>query len=145
MANLVAKAEIDIAASAAQVWEALTDPEMIAKYFFGTRVETDWQPGSPIVWKGEYQGKAYEDRGDVVEVEPNQRLTVTHFSPMTGLPDEPENYHTITYEIDNLGDTTRLSLSQDNNKDEAEVEHATENWSVMLSGLKKTVEERRST
>jgi uncharacterized protein YndB with AHSA1/START domain len=139
MANLVAKAEIDIAASAAQVWEALTDPEMIAKYFFGTRVETDWQPGSPIVWKGEYQGKAYEDRGDVVEVEPNQRLTVTHFSPMTGLPDEPENYHTITYEIDNLGDTTRLSLSQDNNKDEAEVEHATENWSVMLGGLKKTV------
>jgi uncharacterized protein YndB with AHSA1/START domain len=145
MANLVAKAEIDIAASAAQVWDALTDPEMIARYFFGTRVETDWQPGSPILWKGEYQGKAYEDRGTVVEVEPHQRLTVTHFSPTTGLPDEPENYHTITYEIDDRGDGTHLSLSQDNNKDEAAAQHATENWSTMLDGLKNTVEERRST
>lgn len=144
MANLVAKADIDIAASAAQVWEALTDPEMIAQYFFGAKVETDWQRGSPIVWKGEYEGKTYEDKGEVVDVEPTKRLKVTHFSPLSGLPDEPENYHTLSYEIDDRGDTTHLSLSQDNNTDAAQVEQATKNWSTMLDGLKKTVEERQS-
>ncbi len=140
MANLIATVEIDIAAPPAQVWKALTDPEVIARYFFGSKVDTDWQPGSPIVWKGEYEGKAYEDRGEVLEVETNRRLKVTHFSPMTGLPDDPENYHTITYEIDDRGDTTHLSLSQDNNRDDAEAQHATENWATMLDGLKRTVE-----
>lgn len=140
MANVIATAQVDIAAPAARVWEALTDPAIIARYFFGTTVETDWQPGSPITWRGEYQGKAYEDKGKVVEVEPGRRLKVTHFSPMTGLPDEPGNYHTIVYEIDERGGTTHLSLSQDNNGDDAEAQRATQNWQMMLSGLKKTVE-----
>ncbi len=144
MANLVAKMEVDVVAPAAEVWHALTDPAVIAEYFFGTKVETDWQPGSPITWSGEYEGKAYQDKGEVVEVEPNQRLTVTHFSPMSGLPDEAENYHTITYEIEARGDTSRLSMSQDNNADEAEVEHARQTWSAMLDGLKSTVEGRRA-
>ncbi len=144
MANLVARAEVDLAASAAQVWEALTSPAVIAEYFFGTKVETDWQPGNPIRWTGEYEGTAYEDRGQVIEVEPHRRLTVTHFSPLTGLPDKPENYHTITYAIQERGGTTHLSLTQDNNKDEAEVRHASQTWSTMLDGLKATVERRRS-
>lgn len=140
MANVIATAEIDIAAPASRVWEALTDPAIIARYFFGTTVETDWKPGSRITWRGEYQGKAYEDKGQVVEVDPGRRLKVTHFSPMTGLPDEPGNYHTIVYEIDEHGGTTHLSLSQDNNGDDAEAQRATQNWQMMLTGLKKTVE-----
>lgn len=140
MANVIATAEIDIAAPASRVWEALTDPAIIARYFFGTTVETDWKPGSRITWRGEYQGKAYEDKGHVVEVDPGRRLKVTHFSPMTGLPDEPGNYHTIIYEIDEHGGTTHLSLSQDNNGDDSEAQRATQNWQMMLTGLKKTVE-----
>jgi uncharacterized protein YndB with AHSA1/START domain len=143
MANLVAKTEIDIAAPAAEVWQALTDPELIAEYFFGSKVETDWQPGSQITWSGEYEGKSYQDKGEVVEVEPDRRLVVTHFSPLSGQPDEPENYHTLTYEIDERGDSSHVSMSQDNNQDEDEVEHSRENWSTMLAGLKKTVEGRR--
>lgn len=140
MANEIATAQIDIAAPAAQVWQALTDPEIITRYFFGTTVVTDWQPGSPIVWQGEYQGRPYQDKGQVLEVEPGRRLKVTHFSPMTGLPDAPENYHTVTYQIDERGGTTHLSLSQDNNGDEAEAQRATRNWEAILAGLKKTVE-----
>lgn len=144
MANLVAKTEIDIAAPAADVWQALTDPELIAEYFFGSKVETDWQPGSPITWSGEFDGKSYEDKGEVVEVDPERRLVVTHYSPLSGQPDEPENYHTLTYEIDERGDSSHVSMSQDNNKSEDEVEHSQENWSAMLAGLKKTVEGRHS-
>jgi uncharacterized protein YndB with AHSA1/START domain len=141
MANITATAETEIDASAAQVWRALTEPEIIARYFFGTKVETDWQPGSPIIWRGVYQGKSYEDKGRVLDVEPHQLLKFTHFSPMSGLPDKPESYHTLTFRLDEHGQTTRVLLTQDNNGDEAEAQQAAENWQMMLGGLKKTVEE----
>lgn len=138
--NVIAKAEIDVTAPVASVWKALTDPGIIAKYFFGSQVCTDWQPGSPIVWQGEYEGKQYEDKGEILEVEQNRLLRMTHFSPMAGLPDEPENYHTLTYTLDERGGSTHVSLSQDNNGSEAEAERATANWATMLEGLKSTVE-----
>jgi uncharacterized protein YndB with AHSA1/START domain len=140
MPDFTATAETEIAASTAQVWKALTDPEIITQYFFGTQVETDWQPGSPIFWRGEYQGKSYEDRGRVLEIDPLRRLKVTHFSPMTGLPDTPENYHTLTFELTEHGDATRVLLTQDNNGDEAEAQRANQNWQTMLDGLRRTVE-----
>lgn len=138
--TFVAKAQIDVAAPASEVWHAMTDPETIAKYFFGSQVQTNWQPGSPIVWKGEYDGEHYEDKGKILDVEPSRLLRVTHFSPMTGLPDKPENYHTLTYELTERGGTTHVSLTQANNGSEAEAERATANWAAMLDGLKKTVE-----
>jgi uncharacterized protein YndB with AHSA1/START domain len=140
MANLIAEAQIDIAAPPSTVWNALTDPTLIAKYFFGSQVQTDWKPGSPIVWKGQFDGKSYEDRGTILDVEPNRLLRVTHFSPMSGQPDEPENYHTLTYVLDEHAGNTRVSLSQDNNGTEAEARRATANWTTMLEGLKQTVE-----
>lgn len=138
--NVIAKAEIDVTAPVASVWKALTDPGIIAKYFFGSQVRTDWQPGSPIVWQGEYEGKQYEDKGEILEVEQNRLLRMTHFSPMAGLPDEPDNYHTLTYTLDERGGSTHVSLSQDNNGSEAEAERATANWARLLEGLKSTVE-----
>jgi uncharacterized protein YndB with AHSA1/START domain len=140
MAKLVATAEIDIAATVAQVWSALTDPAQIKKYSFGAEVETDWQPGSTIVWKGEYQGKTFQDKGRILEVEPNKRLKLTHFIPMSGQPDTPESYHTVIYELEERGGMVHLSLSQDNNGSEAEAEHASATWASMLAGLKDTVE-----
>ena len=89
MAGIVATAETDVIASPARVWSALTDPAQIKRYMFGSEVETDWKPGSTIVWKGEYQGRAYQDKGQVVEVEPGRRLVVTHFSPLSGQDDVP--------------------------------------------------------
>ncbi len=140
MAGLVAIAEIDIAASPSQVWTALTDPEQIKTYMFGSQVDTDWQPGSRIVWKGVYEGKPYEDKGEIVEIEPLRRLKVTHFSPMSGQEDAPENYHTLTYELEQRGDKTHVSLSQDNNATEEEAKHSRGNWETMLTSLKEVVE-----
>jgi len=140
MANIVATAETDISASPARVWSALTDPAQIKRYMFGSQVETDWKPGSPIVWKGEYQGNAYQDKGQIVEVEPQRRLVVTHFSPMSGQPDAPENYHTLTYVLEPRGEGTHVSLSQDNNASEEEAAHSRDNWAAMLSALKKVIE-----
>jgi uncharacterized protein YndB with AHSA1/START domain len=65
-AGFVATAETEIEAPPKRVWTALTDPDEIEKYMFGSHVVTDWKPGSPIVWKGEYEGKKYEDKGKVL-------------------------------------------------------------------------------
>jgi uncharacterized protein YndB with AHSA1/START domain len=140
MTGVVATADVDINAPAQKVWTALTDPDTIARYMMGSRVKTDWQPGSTITWSGEYQGRPYEDKGEVVEVEPGRRLVVTHFSPLTGQKDEPGNYHTVRYELDEKGGRTHVSLTQDNNGSQDEAEHSAQNWSMMLNGLKDVVE-----
>ena len=81
MAGIVATAEIDIAAEPDRVWEMLPDPAAVKQWMFGTELETDWQVGGPIVWKGEYEGNAYEDKGEVLAVRRTARLSVSHFSP----------------------------------------------------------------
>jgi uncharacterized protein YndB with AHSA1/START domain len=140
MTGFVATAEVDISASPQRVWKALVDPEQIERYFFGSHVESDFRPGSSIVWKGEYDGTAYEDRGEVVEVWPARRLRLTHFSPLSGQEDVPENYHELVYVLEPQGTRTHLTLTQDNNGSPAEAEHSAENWKSMLIGLKDLVE-----
>jgi uncharacterized protein YndB with AHSA1/START domain len=140
MADGEANAEVTVDSPAHEVWRALTEPDLIAQYMFGSQVETDWKVGSPIVWKGEYEGRAYEDKGEVLAVEPDRMLQVTHFSPMTGQPDVPENYHRVTYEISADGDRSTLRLTQDNAGSAEEAEHSSANWQMMLDGLKRVVE-----
>jgi uncharacterized protein YndB with AHSA1/START domain len=142
MADHVATAEADIDAPGEKVWDALTDPEQIKQYMFGSTVSTDWKPGSPIVWKGEYEGKTYEDRGEIVEVERPRRLELTHFSSASGLEDRPENYHTLVYELEERDGKTHLSLSQDNNPTEEAADRSRANWETMLESLKQVVEGR---
>lgn len=139
-ADHVATVEIDISASPAQVWSALTDPEQIKKFMFGTDVQTDWQQGSSIVWKGVYEGKEYEDKGQILEIDQGRLLKVTHFSPLSGQPDVPENYHTLVYALEDRGSTTHLTLSQDNNASEEEAEHSRGMWAMLLDGIKEVVE-----
>jgi uncharacterized protein YndB with AHSA1/START domain len=140
MADYVATAETQIDAPRDKVWTALTDPQQIKEYMFGSEVVTDWKQGSPIVWKGEYEGNKYEDKGEIVEIEPERRLKVTHFSPLSGQEDRPENYHTLLYELEERGGRTRVSLSQDNNASKEAAEHSQANWEKMLAGLKQVAE-----
>ena len=132
---------ITIDAPKAEVWDALTKPEKVKQYMHGTNMSTDWKPGSPITWKGEWKGKPYEDKGKVIEVEPKKRLKYTHWSPMGGSEDKPENYHTVTYELRGDDGSTTLTLRQDNNASQAEADKmAEENWGPVLDGLKETAE-----
>ena len=140
--NLVALASIKINAPASKVWQALTDPQAIKQYMFGTRVVTDWQEGSPISWKGEWQGRQYEDKGIILQFEPEKKLQYSHFSPLSGLPDKPENYHQVTVELTADGNQTRVSLAQDNNETEDERAHSQQNWEMMLESLKKFLEDK---
>lgn len=138
--DLTARASARIAAPADRVWRALTDPAEVKKYFFGTDLRSDWKPGSPISWRGEWQGRKYEDKGKVLEAERPRRLKYTHFSPLSGQEDRPENYHTITVELEPEGAGTRVTLTQDGNADAKARDHSQENWSMVLEGLRKLLE-----
>jgi uncharacterized protein YndB with AHSA1/START domain len=140
--GLVAKAGITINAPASKAWDALINPDLIKEYMFGATVESEWKLGSPITWKGQWKGKAYEDKGRILEIQPGHRLQYSHFSPLSGAADRPENYHNVT--IDVVGDDgpVRVELSQDNNKTPEAAEESRRNWMTMLEGLKRTVEAR---
>jgi uncharacterized protein YndB with AHSA1/START domain len=137
----IAKATISINAPIEKVWEALTKPELIKQYLFGTEVTTDWQVGSPITYKGVWEGKAYEDKGKVLQNEPGKLLVSTFWSSLSGVPDIPENYQTVCYELSSENGGTRLTLTQDNNDSEEGAKHSEQNWNMVLEGLKKLVEE----
>ena len=113
---------------------------MLGLYMFGADVTSQWREGSPIVWKGEFKGKAYEDKGTILRIEPETLLQYSHFSPLSGKPDQPESYHTVTIELSGAGDRTHVVLTQDNNPTEQAREHSEKNWRTMLEGLKKYVE-----
>jgi len=136
----IARATATINAPASKVWDALTKPEQIKQYMFGTQVTTDWRVGSPITYKGEWKGKSYEDKGKVLEVEPHKRLVSTFWSSLAGLPDSPENYKTVDYELAPDGDRTKLTITQDNNASQEEAQEAEQNWRMVLDGIKKLLE-----
>lgn len=132
----VATSTITIDAPTERVWAVLTDRDAIKEFMFGTDVETDWTIGAPIVWRGVWEGKAYEDKGVVLEFEPGRRLVNTHFSPLSGQDDAPENYHTLTWTLEGEAGTTELTLSQDNNASLEEAEHSKGMWDSLVKDVK---------
>jgi uncharacterized protein YndB with AHSA1/START domain len=138
--NCIAKTEIEIDAPANRVWDALVNPARIKEYMFGTNVISDWKEGSPIIWKGEWKGKKYEDKGVIRKLQPERVLQYTHFSPLASQPDQPENYHTVTIELSDEQRHTHLALSQDNNPNDEARAHSEENWRMMLTSMKKILE-----
>jgi uncharacterized protein YndB with AHSA1/START domain len=138
--DFIAKASINIHAPASKVWEALTRPELIKQYLFGTQVATDWQVGSHITYKGVWQGKPYEDKGKILQVEPGKLLVSTFWSSLSGDPDIPENYKTVRYELSPAEGGTMLTVIQDNNATQEEASHSEQNWKMVLEGIKKLVE-----
>jgi uncharacterized protein YndB with AHSA1/START domain len=136
--NLVASASVEVNAPIDDVWNALITPSAIRKYMFDAAVTTSWREGEPIVWKGQWNGKPFEDKGIVLQVQPPLLLKYSHFSPKG--EEEPFNYHIVTIELKAAGEQTRVSLTQDNNPTDTARQHSEKNWQTMLNGLKRVVE-----
>lgn len=85
----MARTRVRIDAPIAEVWDALINPEVIRKYMFGTEVVSEWKVGRPIVWKGVWKGKPYEDKGTILELKPEHTIRYSHLSPLSGLPNVP--------------------------------------------------------
>lgn len=118
----------------------LTDPKLIKGYLHGTDAQTDWQVGSPIAWRGEWKGTSYEDKGTILVFEPPRRLSMTHWSPMTGEEDTPENYHVVTYELEPGIDEVNLTLIQGQCPSQEVADGMVKGWKAILEVLKEQAE-----
>jgi uncharacterized protein YndB with AHSA1/START domain len=140
--DFVATSSVTVEASPSRVWGVITDPAATREFMFGTELATDWSVGGPITWSGSWEGRDYEDKGVVLEVEPDRKLVYTHFSPLSGEEDKPENYHTLTWMLQDQGGRTLLSLSQDNNRTAEAAEHSQGMWDKLVADVKRIAESR---
>jgi uncharacterized protein YndB with AHSA1/START domain len=119
-----------------KVWDALTNPQ----YFFGSELITTWQPNTPIVFKGEWEGKPYEDRGTILRFEPNKILSYDYYSAWSDLEDRPENYQIITYSVKKKGESTILTIGQRNIDALSKKLDSVKNWYALTLAIKNRVE-----
>jgi len=134
------KVQTTIDAPIHKVWEALVSPRIIKKYFFGTEAVSDFKEGSPLIFRGKWQGKEYEDKGTILKVMKNRVFRYSYWSSMSGIENKPENYVVITYKLTEMQDKVRLELTQENIPDEAMKQHAEGNWRMVLKDLKRLLE-----
>jgi uncharacterized protein YndB with AHSA1/START domain len=133
---------ITIHAPADKVWNALTDAGIIEQWLHGTHVETNWKINSPITYRGEWEGKTYEDKGTIIEMEAPKRFRATYWSAFSGLDDRPENYSVVSYEIKEEAGATKLTLTQSNTPTEEDAKNVAKNWSSPLQKLKELLEKK---
>jgi uncharacterized protein YndB with AHSA1/START domain len=140
MTDITTSHRIDIAAPPERVWEALTTPEQISRWFFGVETESDWQVGRSLVHRGQYQGQPYEDRGEILELDPPKRFVHTHWSPMSGLPDTPEHAQRVTWSLEPSAGGTTLIVAEDNLPSEQAKTISDQSWPQALDGLRALLE-----
>ncbi|NTV52521.1 MAG: SRPBCC domain-containing protein [Candidatus Firestonebacteria bacterium] len=137
---LLTSTSITIHAALSKVWDALVNPDAIKQYLPGTSVVSTWREGSPIVWKGEWQGRTYADKGVILSLKPGRLLEYSYFSPLSGLADKLQNYGTVSLKLSGLDNLTYVSLVQDNHLTEQARAHAQKIWEMMLAALKNYLE-----
>ncbi len=131
---------VSIKASKSKVWKALTDPEQIKKYFFGTEAASDWRVGSPITFSGVWEGKPYVDKGTILQIEKEKILKYNYWSSFSGTEDKPENYATIIYSLAEKNGETVFSISQDGIETTEARDHSEQNWKMVMNNLKEFLE-----
>ncbi len=146
--QLNVKSSIRINATADRVWDALTNPEQTKKYMFGCETVSDWTIGSPLLWKGQYEGKDMVFvKGHIVKIEPGTLLAYTTIDPNSDIEDIPENYLTVTYDLYPEKDETILTVIQGDYKKVAdgdrrykEAYNEGQGWNPILVEIKKMLE-----
>lgn len=146
--TLEVKSEITINAPASKVWDALTNPEQTKKYMFGCETVSDWKPGSPLLWQGNYEGKnTVFVKGNIISIQPDKFLAYTTIDPNSTIEDIPENYLTVTYDLSEENGKTLLTVTQgdyskvaNGEKRYEEAFNDGEGWNPILVEIKKIAE-----
>ena len=146
--SLFIKNSITINAPASKVWNALVNPDQTKKYMFGCEAISDWHVGSSLIWKGQHEGKDMVFvKGSVADIQPERFLAYTVFDPFSTIEDIPENYLTVTYELNPENGTTALTVTQGDYSTVADGERRFkdssnngEGWNPILVEIKKLVE-----
>lgn len=145
---LIVKGEITINAPVAKVWDALTKPEWTKQYMFGCEALSDWKPGSPLLWKGSFNGvEMVAVKGHIVSIQPGHSLVYTTMDPNNpAVADLPENYLTVTCHLQEQDGQTLLTVSQGDFSKVAEGENRYKHtvdgggWDPVLVQIKQLLE-----
>src|ERR1700720_2868484 len=134
--KLIAKGSIQINNTVDEAWKALVNPEIVQNYMLSSQQVSDWQKGSSIIWRKDFNGRKFEDKGEILEITPQKSLKYTHYSPPSGRADAPENYQTISVALKENSKGTTINLTSDNNASEKEKAMTEHIWAYYLQGLK---------
>ena len=130
---------VKILAPASKVWRALTEPELVKQWQYGADLLTTWEPGTPIVFRNEWDGHVFEQKGTVLEFVPGSRLKYSLFFPHPGMEDRPEHYFFMTYELTESGGLTSVLIRQEDPR-AAPPGDSSDGGPDVLSSLKELVE-----
>jgi len=104
---------VKILAPAKKVWLALTSPGLVKQWQYGSDLLTTWEVGTSIVFRNEWNGQVFEQKGTVLEFSPESRLRYSLFFPRPDLQDVPEHSFFMTYELAESDGTTSLLVRQE--------------------------------
>lgn len=127
-ADYTARSSATIDAQPERIWDAIMDPELVSQAFFGAKVDTDWQVGSPITWTGEWEGKPFHDTGEIRTVDPPRKLVFTHYE------------HVVSFDLEPSDSGTEVTITQSHAGSPEEKEHSEANWATVLRALKEIAE-----
>ncbi|GEN89653.1 SRPBCC family protein [Oceanobacillus sojae] len=142
MRNLSIEKQREISAATETVWNVLTNPDFI-KQWLGVTVNTDWNVGCSITFSFTWDGTEYEDKGHILEYEPQSVFSYDYWSGFSGTPDSPENYSIITFNLSNNSKHTTLRLKHSNFATPTMYEHSDKNWEETIEVIKKLAEESK--
>lgn len=138
--KLVVKEAVKIKADSARIWEALTNPDQVKIYLFGTNLNCTWNVNDPITFTGEYNGVSYVDKGVVLKCVQPVCIEYTYWSSFSGIPDVPENYSLVRYEISQVENESTLTVIQTGFTDRSKQEHSVNAWKHVLNTIKELCE-----
>ena len=132
---------VKILASAKKVWLALTSPDLVKQWQYGSDLVTTWEVGTSIVFRNQWDGRVFEQKGTVLEFSPASRLKYSLFFPRPDVQDMPENYFFMTYELaENDGTTCLLVRQEDPRPSTPNESSGGDDGPDVLSALKELVE-----
>ena len=145
---LIIENQIEINSAASEVWDALVNPEKTKVYMFGCETVSDWKPGSTLLWRGSHEGKEMIFvKGTIVEIQPGKHLKYTTIDPNSTIDDVAKNYLWVTYDLEESGGRTKLTVRQGDYSIVAEGERRYkesynngDGWNPILVQIKKLVE-----
>ena len=136
---------VKILAPASKVWLALTVPDLVKQWQYGADLLTTWEPGTPIIFRNEWNGQTFEQSGTVIEFTPESRLKYSLFAPRPDLQDIPEHHFYMTYELSESGEATSVLFRQEDPRPSPPDESSEgEEGPDVLSLLKELVEVKMS-
>ena len=140
----ISRSSVIIKTIKSKVWKAITDPDLVKQWQYGSQLFTDWKVGSDIVFRTEWEGQIFEQHGKILEIQENEYVIYDLFAPRPGLEDKPENYFIMKYILKARGNETELEIIQDDNRNiegqDDSTQETEEAENSVLNELKKVAE-----